>query len=216
MIIRATALVTYQDYMNDTISYDELLNRYRGLDKPSVFMETGTAFHELVEGLTTSNDLFDVKAQQLAKSIGSEFVFKELRRSKMLAVRGRDVVLTGKVDGISGDVIHDVKTKYSYIDADTIAKYSNSHQGLIYCYLFEKRQVTYHIVNLKQSKTYCKQYDKDLKETTLELPLYSLTDYCTFDVFFDDVNDKVERLMLEFASFLISNDLEQYFMEAVV
>lgn len=167
MIIRATALVTYQDYMNDVITYEELLNRYRGLDKPSIFMETGTAYHELVEGFTTSNDLFDVKAQQLAKSIGSEFVFKELRRSKMLTVRGRNVILTGKVDGISGDVIHDVKTKYSYIDADTISKYSNSHQGLVYCYLFEKRQVTYHIVNLKKDKEQ-----------------YSLTDYCTFDVFF--------------------------------
>ena len=199
MIIRATALVTYQDYMNDVITYDELMNRYRGLDKPSVFMQAGTAYHELVEGFTMSNDLFDTKAQQLAMSIGSEFVFKELRRSKMLTVRGRDVVLTGKVDGISGDVIHDVKTKYSYIDADCIAKYTNSHQGLVYCYLFEKRQVTYHIVNLKKTK------DE-----------YSLTDYCTFDVFFDDVNEKTERLLTEFVSFLIDHDLEQYFQNEIL
>ncbi len=192
--VSPTQLVNYQDYMSDSITYEELIKRYRGDFIPSVYMEIGTKFHKVVE-TSIPNDIFSDEANELARKTGERFSFHELKVRKTMEVRGFTVVLSGMCDGMTGDVIHEVKTRYSYINYDIVSKYQKSLQGLCYSYLFDCSQVVYHIVCLKKRKD----------------GTYTLTDYAEVDVNNNDAEARLRTVLNGFIEFILCNNLNDIF-----
>ena len=141
MLVRVTMLEKFRRFLNETSNYDTeqsvkdaITGVFVGNNKTNI----GSNFHSICENYNkpvvteyfnqTQIDL----AVNYAKNLGAHF--SEIRLSKDYQIGNQIVTVSGATDKLHGNIIRDVKTKFS---PATYLDYFESFQWRIYLDIFE-------------------------------------------------------------------------------
>ena len=210
--VSTTTLDSYQAYLDEYITKEQLIERLTEPFSPSVEMETGTAFHELMQaddvdkfycvetdtyicnGFHFKSEIIRECRRQCLKDYTPEMRTHELKVKKLIDTAHGVIELVAKVDTLVGDEAHEVKTNWSSFSFD---KYAGSWQWRSYSYIFGVERVQYQVFELRA--------DKDGVVSTLR-------DSHVFNCSPEPDNEaQIKSLLCEFAYFIKNNNLEEYF-----
>ncbi len=161
--ISVTTLEKFRRYMASTSPFDteeSLMETIRGLFKGNDKTEFGTAYHSAVEGkfqpvpdgsqiLYQVND-FMFSLDQIAPALRYReehpLVVQEMTISKIYQTNYFPIQVSGRIDGIEGCQIRDVKTKFRYPKTD---EYVDSYQWRFYLDMMELDTFYYDIFEVE-------------------------------------------------------------------
>lgn len=162
--IRVTQLEKFRRFRDDVSSYDtedSVIETLSGVFKGNEYTQIGTAFHKIIEdgeALYIGNDEFKLQSDvtvfmnkqqvDIALSYRNSLTdaFHEIRLDKNYHTPFFDANVTGCSDIIIGNIIHDIKTKYSTPQQQ---EYIDSCQWRFYLEIFELDQFVFDIFQLK-------------------------------------------------------------------
>lgn len=149
-IIRVTQLEQFRKWTSDKYAYideasviDNITGAFAGNDKTSI----GTAFHSIVEtgcpacAKVDGGRSFNIEGREVI--LGTQACKEALNYRNEMPEAYHEVrifhdygvaMITGCADVVNGSEIHDIKTKFSPVQADS--DYSDSCQWKFYCELF--------------------------------------------------------------------------------
>lgn len=167
--VRVTQLEKFRRFRDEVSSFDteeSVIETLSGDFKGNEYTQIGTAFHKIIEdgnALYIGNDEFklqsDVTVFMNKQQVDTAFqyrnsipeAFHEVRLDKDYQTPFFDINVTGCADIIHGNIIHDIKTKYSTPQQQ---EYIDSCQWRFYLEVFELDQF---IFDLFQFKDYNKE-----------------------------------------------------------
>lgn len=168
MIVRVTQLEKFRRFIENVSSFDteqSVIDTLSGEFKGNEYTWIGTAFHKIVEegekawnnGIVETcggNVMMDESQKNIAIAYRNSMpeAFHEIRLNKTYRTRHGDVIISGCADIIHGNVIHDIKTKYS---APVQQEYLDSCQWRYYLDIFEAERFVFDLFQFKK-------YDKSM------------------------------------------------------
>lgn len=204
---------SYLRYCNDLLSLEDLLKRIKGEEEPSIFMECGTAFHEIFENpekfydsnqhlyISSKGFKFDADSLALYTEIIPREGLHEVFGIKIFDIPGAQIGVTGKADILLGYDIIELKTTWKPIDFDN---YSNSYQWRFYLSIFSQNTpeywlVDYNVFQLKKSKD----------------DIMSVIDYYNFKFHnYPNLENDLIDILRDFIKFIDKLNLTSYFIGA--
>lgn len=162
--IRVTQLEAFRRFIADEpySTEESLIESWSGVFQGNEYTRIGTAFHKIVEhGLCCdlwNIDGFDVKVnhQQIQSALDYKAqisgCFHEVPNRKVYQIERDEILITGTCDVLHGNIIRDIKTKYS--DLRSIEDYTRSYQWRLYCDIFQVPDFIYDVFQFVG-------YDKD-------------------------------------------------------
>lgn len=164
--VRVTQLEKFRRYMDSVSPFDteqSVIDTLSGEFKGNEYTWIGTAFHKIVEegekawenGMVRTGG-GDVKMNESQKNVAMAYrnsmpeAFHETRLNKVFQTRFGEVDISGCADIIHGNVIHDIKTKYS---SPNQQEYIDSCQWRFYLEIFDANQFVFdlfHFMNYKK------------------------------------------------------------------
>ena len=132
----------------------ELIAQLEWNGAESEAMKVGTAFHKALE-LATDGETDSIEAMGYTFKFPSDIEisipeFREFRLSKVYQVDGRDVTVTGQVDGLHGLRIEDHKTTRRF-DAD---RYMEGFQWRLYLDIFKANHFRWNVFEIADAGEY--------------------------------------------------------------
>lgn len=168
MIVRVTQLEKFRRFIDNVSSFDteqSVIDTLSGDFKGNEYTWIGTAFHKIVEegekawknGIVETlggNVMMDESQKNVAIAYRNSMpeAFHETRLNKTYHTRHGDVIISGCADIIHGNVIHDIKTKYS---SPVQQEYIDSCQWRYYLDIFEAERFVFDLFQFKK-------YDKGM------------------------------------------------------
>ena len=166
--VSTTTLDSYQAYLDEIITKEQLIERLTKPFAPSIEMETGTAFHELMQaddvdkfycietdtyicnGYHFKSEIIRECRRQCLHGYTQELRTHELKVKKHIHTAHGVIELVAKADTLVGDEIYETKTNWSSFSYD---KYASSWQWRSYCYLFGINRMQYQVFELRTDKS---------------------------------------------------------------
>jgi hypothetical protein len=165
--ISVTTLEKFRRYINEVSSFDteaSLIESLKGMFKGNDKTKFGQAYHKIIEGdFHKVND--EIKVKCFEKKILDEFIFTPAQAVPALAYRISHPALThemsvckeyetlhgiiqvtGRVDGIEGMIIRDVKTRFKSLDVE---EYIESSQWKFYLDMLESDIFFYDVFEIQ-------------------------------------------------------------------
>jgi hypothetical protein len=139
MEFRASHVEAFRKYLKEDINKDMLIDSLQGTSSPSVKMQIGTHFHELIQTKGATSIYFDDAQLQSAQHKYAYGVY-EVKAKKELITKNGVVSISGIADNIIGNIIYEFKTCYGTFSID---KYLDSMQWRLYTWLFDVPAVKY-------------------------------------------------------------------------
>lgn len=171
-IARVTQLEKFRRFRDEVSLFDteqSVIDTLSGDFKGNEYTWIGTAFHKIVEEglkawnngvvLTDGGKVVMNESQvnvALAYRNSMPEAFHEIRTRKTYDTRHGEVIVSGCADIIHGNIIHDIKTKYS---APVQQEYIDSCQWRFYLEIFEADRFVF---DLFQFKNYKKELGLDV------------------------------------------------------
>ncbi len=149
MQVRVTQLEAFRRFIEgEPYSTEEsLIESWSGIFKGNEYTRIGTGFHLLVEkgDITIADNTLlideipiNYNHQQIRTALQykAEILgcFHEVGHRKVYQIEREEILVTGTCDVLLGNIIRDIKTKYS--DLRSIEDYTRSYQWRFYCDIF--------------------------------------------------------------------------------
>ena len=146
MRVSVTHIDQFKYYCNSDKSLDAFLAELRGEVEPTPEMESGRAFHKMLEHVQSGQEIEQFEAD------GYTFEFKcdatlelppirELKGEATFDVDGEPVTLVGKVDAVDGLRVWDHKPTSRF----DVNRFDSSFQWRAYLWMFDCTRFTYNI-----------------------------------------------------------------------
>lgn len=151
MQLHVTDLDGYLWYQKlESMTAEDLRDRVLRKSPPNDRMKMGTAWHAILEN-PPEEEIKEIEKDGYKFFIDCEAVIYmpqvvEVRANKTYHVAGHDVTLTGKVDGITGNMIYDHKLTFR----PDVENYFDSYQWRAYLDIFNAEYFTYYIYSAKE------------------------------------------------------------------
>lgn len=151
MDLHVTDLDGYLWYQKiEKMTAEELRDRILRKSPPNDRMMMGTAWHSILEN-PPSYDIKEVEKDGYTFTVDCDATILmpqivEIRAHKTYHIGGYDVTLTGKVDGITGNMINDHKLTFRH----DVENYFDSYQWRAYLDIFNADYFTYYIYAAKE------------------------------------------------------------------
>lgn len=210
--ISTTTLDSYQAYLDEIITKEQLIQRIIEPFAPTMEMQYGTAFHELMQaddvdkfycvetdtyicnGFHFKSEIIRECRRQCLHGYAPELRTHELKVKKHIDTVYGPIELVAKADTLIGDEVYEIKTNWSSFSFD---KYTDSWQWRCYCSLFGVKRVQYQVFELRA--------DRDGVVSTLK-------DSHVFNCSIEPDNEtQLKSYLGDFAFFIYNNNLGQYF-----
>jgi len=225
---RVTTIEAFRRFIQGASIYsteENLLETLTGKFTGNEYTRIGTAFHKIVECGDISRKLipdlnnciksvvkvddFDVIFNQSHIDIAFQYkaeiqgCFHELRASKVYLIDGVEIEVSGGLDVLLGNLIRDIKTKYSAIRSET--DYTDSYQWRFYLDLFEVPKFLYDIFEFKGYKKERDMYDVSKLILVRHEPIECLE--------YAGMRKDIEKLLTQFVEYLQFRNLMYLFDE---
>lgn len=144
--VSVTDVDSYRYYCGSDKPLDELLAELRREAQPTPAMESGRAFHKMLEHAAEGEEISEFEADGYTFEFACDAELslppvRELKGEATIDVDGVDVTLVGKVDGIDGMRLWDHKPTTQF-DVD---KWADAFQWRAYLWMFACNRLTYNV-----------------------------------------------------------------------
>lgn len=209
MKISVTRIDDYLDYQKGLISLEELIKRMQKIRKPSVYMQYGTAFHEIIENpikcynaeqkiyIASNGIKFERQSMDKYLAFLPDYGLREIFGSKTFEINGKNIIVNGKADQLIGYNIIENKTTWKPIDCE---QYYNKFQWRFYLAIFagdflSNSNVHYNIFQLNHSNN-----------------LINIVDYQYINFYsYPTLEQDLQIVLQDFIKFIEIQNLEKYF-----
>lgn len=151
-LFRVTDLDSMIWYNNlENMSVADMRERLLRTGAPNAKMEIGTTWHSILEDAPDYIDIVEKNGIKFNIHADSQIIMpqiKEIRVNKVYMVDGDEIELSGKCDGITGNLITDHKLTF-HEDVET---YFDSYQWRAYLDIFNADVFQYYIYSAKEDK----------------------------------------------------------------
>jgi len=189
--LSVTLLDSFNSYLNDDITENELIERITRKFEGNYYTERGSAFHKAIENNTdTEGDFKFIGINRVIEAIENykNHGIAELKSSKIYIIDGEEIEVVGKADYWMPSSICELKTT-TYFNANT---YLNSIQWKCYMDLFDVKEVVYIVATLEPNTNTIKEIN------TLTM------------LYYDQINVEIKELIGLFVNYLKSRGLYEY------
>jgi len=214
MQFRVTQIEAFRRFVDGEpyATEESLIESWSGVFQGNEYTRIGTGFHLLVEkgDITKNNQLMidqipiTYNQQQIDTALQYKEeikgCFHEVRMSKNYQICGETISVSGACDVLHGNIIRDIKTKYS--DLRSIEDYTRSCQWRFYCDIFQVPEFIFDVFQFIG-------YDKDKNGydvSGLGLKRYEPINCMSYYRMNDDIHYLLYRL-LEFVNYKKLNHL---------
>ena len=225
MLVRVTTIEAFRRFIQGASIYsteENLLETLTGKFIGNEYTRIGTSFHKIIECGDVSKkvnfaslgefslikiDEFDVIFNQQQIDTALEYksenkgCFHELRTSKKYLIDGIEIEVSGGLDLLLGNLIRDIKTKYSSLRS--IEDYTNSYQWRFYLDLFEMEEFCYDIFEFKGYKKERDLYDVSKLQLVRHEPITC--------IWYAGMQRDIEKLLSQFIEYLQFRNLTYLF-----
>ena len=217
---RVTTIEAFRRFIQGASIYsteENLLETLTGKFTGNEYTRIGTAFHKIVEsGDVTIHegdlrrlriDEFDVLMNQQHIDIALQYkaenkgCFHEIRTTKKYLIEGIEITVSGGLDLLLGNLIRDIKTKYSAIRSE--ADYTDSYQWRFYLDLFDVPKFCYDVFEFKGYKKERDLYDVSKLKLIRHEPIECLE--------YAGMRKDIEKLLTQFVEYLQFRNLTHLF-----
>lgn len=224
MQLRVTQLEAFRKFMSDVsyVTESDLIETLSGSFLGNEYTRIGTAFHRIVECGDISEHRED---KRLIKVDGFEVVlnqshidtalsykeeirgcFHEIRANKTYHVNGFEIEISGGADVIIGNIIRDIKTKFSGLRS--ILDYTDSYQWRLYCDIFDIPEFYFDIFEFKGYKLNTNGYDVSNCPMIRHEPIQCLA--------YKNMTNDIEKLLTQFTEFVRFKNIEHLFTQNIL
>lgn len=215
---RVTQLEAFRRFIEgEPYSTEEsLIESWSGVFQGNEYTRIGTGFHSLTEkgNITTDNMLivdqipiiYNEMQIDAALSYKAEIsgCFHEVQNRKVYNIERDEILITGTCDVLHGNIIRDIKTKYS--DLRSIEDYTRSYQWRLYCDIFQVPDFIYDVFQFVG-------YDKDKNGydvSGLEIKRHDPIECMAYFKMSDDIH----YLLYQFIEYIRFKKLEHLFIKS--
>ena len=222
MLVRVTTIEAFRRFIQDASIYsteENLLETLTGKFTGNEYTRIGTAFHKIVECGDVSfhhNDCRVVLIDNIPIEMNQQHIdtalqykaenkgcFHELRTSKKYLIDGIEIEVSGGLDLLLGNLIRDIKTKYSSLRS--IEDYTNSYQWRFYLDLFEMEEFCYDIFEFKGYNKERDLYDVSKLKLVRHEPIPC--------IWYAGMQRDIEKLLSQFIEYLQFKNLTHLFSD---